>query len=59
MTQKFLRANDKPDMTKELRRAIMRRSTLKSRYLEEKSEESLLKECSRNTRIASGETLEK
>ena len=41
MKQKVLRANDKPYMTKTLRKAIMRRSALKNRYLKEKSEESL------------------
>ena len=41
MKQKVLRANDKPFMTKILRKAIMRRSTLKNRYLKEKSDESL------------------
>ena len=33
MKKKVLRANDKPYMTKVLRKAIMRRSTLKSKYL--------------------------
>ena len=41
MKQKVLRANNKPFMTKVLRKAIMRRSTLKNKYLKEKSEESL------------------
>ena len=41
MKQKVLRANDKPFMTKVLRKAIMRRSALKNRYLKEKSDESL------------------
>ena len=43
MKQKVLRANDKPYMTKVLRKAIMRRSVLKNKYLKEKSEESLEK----------------
>ena len=37
----MLRANDKPYMTKALRKAIMRRSTLKSKYLKSKSDEDL------------------
>ena len=41
MKKKVLRANDKPYMTKTLRKAIMRRSTLKSKYLKNKSDESL------------------
>ena len=41
MKQKVLRANDKPYMTKILRKAIMRRSALRKKYLKEKSEESL------------------
>ena len=41
MKQKVLRANDKPYMTKALRKAIMRRSTLKNKYLKDKSDESL------------------
>jgi exonuclease III len=40
MKQKVLRANDKPYMTKILRKAIMRRSTLKSKYLINKTDES-------------------
>ena len=40
MKKKVLRANDKPYMTKALRKAIMRRSTLKSKYLKNKSDES-------------------
>ena len=38
MKQKVLRANDKPYMTKVLRKAIMRRSTLKNKYLKDKSD---------------------
>ena len=41
MKKKVLRANDKPYMTKVLRKAIMRRSELKGKYLKNKSEESL------------------
>ena len=41
MKKKVLRANDKPYMTKSLRKAIMRRSTLKNKYLRDKSDESL------------------
>ena len=41
MKKKVLRANDKPYMTKALRKAIMRRSALKNKYLKNKSEESL------------------
>ena len=41
MRKKILRANDKPFMTKVLRKAIMRRSTLRNKYLKEKSEQSL------------------
>ena len=41
MKKKVLRANDKPYMTKALRKAIMRRSTLKSKYLKSKSDEDL------------------
>ena len=41
MKQKTLRANDKPYMTKVLRKAIMRRSALKNRYLKDKSETTL------------------
>ena len=41
MKQKVLRANDKPYMTKVLRKAIMRRSSLKSIYLKNKTDQSL------------------
>ena len=41
MKQKILRANDKPYMTKTLRKAIMRRSTLKTKYLKTKTDENL------------------
>ena len=41
MKKKILRANDKPYMTKVLRKTIMRRSELKSKYLKNKSDESL------------------
>ena len=41
MKKKVLRANDKPYMTKVLRQAIMRRSSLRNRYLKDKSDESL------------------
>ena len=41
MKKKVLRANDKPYMTKVLRKAIMRRSELKTKYLKNKSDESL------------------
>ena len=41
MKKKILRANDKPYMTKILRKAIMRRSTLRNKYLKDKSDESL------------------
>ena len=41
MKKKVLRANDKPYMTKALRKAIMKRSTLKNKYLKDKSDESL------------------
>ena len=41
MKKKVLRANDKPFMTKTLRKAIMRRSALKNKYLKDKSEEKL------------------
>ena len=40
MKQKVLRANDNPYMTKVLRKAIMRRSALKNKYLKNKTEES-------------------
>ena len=40
MKQKVLRANDKPYMTKALRKAIMRRSTLKSKFLKNRSDEN-------------------
>ena len=40
MKKKVLRANDKPYMTKALRKAIMRRSTLKSKYLKNKSNDN-------------------
>jgi hypothetical protein len=40
MKKKVLRSNDKPYMTKVLRKAIMRRSALKNKYLKDKSEES-------------------
>ena len=40
MKKKTLRANDKPYMTKVLRKAIMRRSELKRKYLKNKSDES-------------------
>ena len=40
MKKKVLRANDKPYMTKVLRKAIMRRSELKRKYLKNKSDES-------------------
>ena len=41
MKQKILRANNKPYMTKALRKAIMRRSTLKTKYLKTKTDENL------------------
>ena len=41
LKKKTLRANDKPYMTKALRQAIMRRSTLKTRYLKNRNEDSL------------------
>ena len=41
MKKKVLRANDKPYMTRVLRKAIMRRSELKRKYLKNKSDESL------------------
>ena len=41
MKKKVLRANNKPYMTKALRKAIMRRSTLKTKYLKNKTDESL------------------
>ena len=41
MKQKVLRANNKPYMTKALRKAIMRRSTLKTKYLRTKTDENL------------------
>ena len=37
---KVVRANDKPFMTKALRKAIMRRSALKNKYIKEKSDEA-------------------
>ena len=40
MKQNTVRANDKPFMTKVLRKAIMRRSFLKNKYQKLKSEES-------------------
>ena len=40
MKKKILRANDKPYMTKILRKAIMRRSALRNKYLKDKSDES-------------------
>ena len=40
MKKKVLRANDKPYMTKALRKAIMTRSTLKSKYLKNKSHDN-------------------
>lgn len=40
MRQKVLRANDKPFMTRILRKAIMKRSTLKNKYLKDKSDDS-------------------
>ena len=40
MKQKVLRANDKPYMTKILRKAIMRRSALKNKYFRCRTEES-------------------
>ena len=41
MKKKVLRANNKPYMTKALRKAIMRRSTLKTKHLKNKSSENL------------------
>ena len=41
MKKKVLRANNKPYMTKALRNAIMRRSTLKTKYLKTKTDENL------------------
>ena len=41
MKKKVLRANHKPYMTKALRKAIMRRSTLKTKYLKTKTDENL------------------
>ena len=41
MKKKVLRANNKPYMTKALRKAIMRRSTLKTKYLKTKTDENL------------------
>ena len=41
MKQKVVRANDKPYMSKALRKAIMKRSTLRNKYIKEKSIESL------------------
>ena len=41
MKKKVLRANNKPYMTKSLRKAIMRRSTLKTKYLKNKTDENL------------------
>ena len=41
MKQRVLRANSKPYMTKALRKAIMRRSALKTRYLKCKTDENL------------------
>ena len=58
MKQKVLRANDKPYMTKALRKAIMRRSTLKTKYLKDKSDESLKafkKQKNYNKRLAKRE----
>ena len=43
MKKKVLRANNKPYMTKALRKAIMRRSTLKTKYLKTKTDENFLK----------------
>ena len=40
MKQKVLRANDKPYMTKALRQAIMRRSTLKTKFLKNRSDDN-------------------
>ena len=40
MKQKVLRANDKPYMAKGLGKAIMRRSTLKSKFLKNRSDDS-------------------
>ena len=40
MKQKVLRANNKPYMTKALRKAIMRRSTLKSKYFKNRTDEN-------------------
>ena len=42
MKRKILRANDKPYMTKVLRKAIMRRSQLKNKYYKDKSPEAKL-----------------
>ena len=41
MKKKVLRANNKPYMTKNLRKAIMRRSTLKTKYMKNKTDENL------------------
>ena len=41
MKKKVVRTNDKPYMTRILRKAIMRRSTLKNKYLKEKTDVSL------------------
>ena len=41
MKKKVLRANNKPYMTKALRKAIMRRSTLKTKYLKNDTDENL------------------
>ena len=38
--KKTVRANDKPFMTKALRKAIMRRSALKNKYVNQKTEET-------------------
>ena len=40
MKKKVLRANNKPYMTKALRKAIMRRSTLKSKYFKNRTDEN-------------------
>ena len=41
MKKKVLRANNKPYMTKALRRAIMKRSALRNKYLKSKTDEDL------------------
>ena len=41
MEKKFIRANEVPYMTKALRKAIMKRPELKSKYLKNKSNQNI------------------